>query len=310
MTTSEQRLGFVGVGAMGGPMVRCLARSGRHVMVHDRDPRRVHELAGVAGVEAASDLAALRATDTVVTMLPDSDAVESVVAQLLEVLRPGTLIIDMGSSEPARTVALAERAHGAALELVDAPVSGGVARARTGELAIMFGGSPEQLDRCQPLLAVLGSTITRVGPVGAGHAMKALNNLLSAIGLAAAGEVIEVGRRFGLRPEVMLDVLNHSTGRNHATENKIAQFVLPESFDSGFALRLMVKDITIAAGLAADTGVATPIADACVEAWRRAAELLPPDADHTWMAAVPRLVIARGATGWSSSAPGRPRRGP
>ena len=154
----------------------------------------------------------------------------------------------------------------------------------------MFGGNPDLLDRCRPLLQALGSTITHVGPVGAGHAMKALNNLLSAIGLAAAGEVLEVGRRFGLRPEVMLDVLNHSTGRNHATETKIARFVLSERYDSGFALRLMVKDVAIAAGLAVGTGVATPIADACVAAWRAAAAVLPPDADHTRMAGVPRLA--------------------
>jgi len=290
VTARDQLVGFVGAGAMGGPMVRRLAGSGRRVVVHDRDARRLEELAGAAGVEAAADLAALHAAGVVVTMLPDGDAVESVVARLLDVLRPGALVVDMSSSEPARTVALAERARAAGLELVDAPVSGGVARAVTGDLAIMFGGGPDLLDRCRPLLQALGSTITHVGPVGAGHAMKALNNLLSAIGLAAAGEVIEVGRRFGLRPEVMLDVLNHSTGRNHATETKIARFVLSERFDSGFALRLMVKDVAIAAGLAAGTGVATPIADACGAAWRAAAAVLPPDADHTWMAAVPRLA--------------------
>jgi 3-hydroxyisobutyrate dehydrogenase len=290
VTAGDQLVGFVGAGAMGGPMVRRLAGSGRRLVVHDRDAGRLEELAGAAGVEAATDLAALHAAGVVLAMLPDSDAVESVVARLLDVLRPGALVIDMGSSEPGRTVALAERARAAGLDLVDAPVSGGVARAVTGDLTIMFGGSPDLLDRCRPLLQALGSTITHVGPVGAGHAMKALNNLLSAIGLAAAGEVIEVGRRFGLRPEVMLDVLNRSTGRNHATETKIARFVLSERFDSGFALRLMVKDVAIAAGLAAGTGVATPIADACVAAWRAAAAVLPPDADHTWMAAVPRLA--------------------
>jgi 3-hydroxyisobutyrate dehydrogenase len=141
---------------------------------------------------------------------------------------------------------------------------------------------------------VIGSTIVPTGPVGSGHAMKALNNLLSAVGLAAATEVVEVGRRFGLDPAVMLDVLNHSTGRNHATENKVAQFVLSGTFASGFALQLMVKDIATAVALAHAQGVPIPIGEACLALWSEAADVLPADADHTRIAMLPAGTAGRG----------------
>jgi 3-hydroxyisobutyrate dehydrogenase len=224
-------------------------------------------------------------------MLPDSDAVEQVAlgqGGLFDVLEAGALVLDMGSSVPRRTVALARRAAEAGLELADAPVSGGLAKACSGELTAMFGGTPEQLERCRPALDAMTATVVPMGPVGSGHAMKALNNVMSATGLSIACEVIEVGRRFGLDPDLMVEVLNGSTGRNHATETKVRQFVLSESFDSGFLLRLMLKDLRIAADLADDVGAATPLADACRELWAGAAEVLPADADQTRIAELPR----------------------
>src|SRR5262249_14242565 len=157
-----------------------------------------------------------------ILMLPSSAAISSVMDDgvagpgLLGLLAPGTLIIDMSSSEPSKTVELAGRAAGRGLLFVDAPVSGGKARAITGGLAIMAGGSDEAVEAALPLLSAMGSTVDRTGAVGSAHAMKALNNLLSAIGLAAASEVLAVGKKFGLEPSVMVDILNRSTGRNHA----------------------------------------------------------------------------------------------
>lgn len=286
---SAGRVGFVGVGAMGGPMIERIAAAGIEVVAHDVDGVRLREVAGRQGVIAAPSLDGLRGLEMAVCMLPSSAEVERVVSPegLFGLLAPGALILDMGSSDPRRTVALAGAADGAGMELVDAPVSGGVARARTGELTVMFGGGPAQLERCRPVLGAVSATIVEVGGVGAGHAMKALNNLLSAIGMAAAGEVVEVGRRFGLDPARMLEVINSSTGRNHATETKMAQFVLSGTFASGFALRLMLKDVGIAVDLARDEGASTPLAEACLERWREAAELFPPDADHTRIAQLP-----------------------
>jgi 3-hydroxyisobutyrate dehydrogenase len=192
----------------------------------------------------------------------------------------------MGSSDPRSTVALARAAADVDIEYVDSPVSGGVKRAHAGDLTIMFGGPDSQLERVRPLLDAVGSKVISTGGVGSAHAMKALNNLLSAIGLAGALEVIEVGRRFGLDPHMMVEVLNGSSGQNNATKAKVAQFVLSETFDSDFALRLMLKDVATAISLARDVNAATSLGDACLALWSSAADQLPPNADHTAIGSV------------------------
>lgn len=281
---------FIGLGAMGAPMAARLSAAGHRLSVCDAEPVRTAAVAADIGAAALApdDLVTAAAqVRTVVLMLPDSPAVETVLqgpGGLLHALSPGTTVLDMGSSRPTSTVALAAAADDLAVALLDAPVSGGVAKARTGELAIMVGGRAHDLAQVQSVLAVLG-TVTHVGRAGAGHAMKALNNLLSAIGLAAASEVLAVGASFGLEPAVMLAVLNGSTGRNHATEVKMERFVLSRSFDSGFALRLMVKDLRTALDLAHDTGTPVPLGAGCLEQWTAAARALGPDADHTEIAA-------------------------
>jgi 3-hydroxyisobutyrate dehydrogenase len=285
------QVGFVGAGAMGSQMIARLASAGWDVLVYDIDPARRRDLARMGGVSEAPSLRDLNAVSLVICMLPSSDQVDDVVAGrdgLVDVLPKGALIVDMSSSDPRRTVTLAGKAREHGIDLVDAPVSGGVAKARTGDLTIMFGGGDDSLARCRPALEAIGSAIVPVGAVGNGHAMKALNNLLSATGLAAAGEVIEIGRRFGLDPAVMLQVLNSSTGRNHATQNKIAQFVLSETFSSGFGLRLMAKDVSIAVNLGREEGVSMPLSEACRTVWHDAAETLPADSDHTRVAVLPR----------------------
>ncbi|RZU34160.1 NAD(P)-dependent oxidoreductase [Blastococcus saxobsidens] len=281
---------FLGLGAMGSPMATLLAGAGHSLAVHDVDPERTVSLARTieaTAVAAAGLRDAAASAGTVVLMLPDSPAVESVLDGpdgLLAVMARGSTVVDMGSSRPASTVTLAAGARSRGIALVDAPVSGGVARARTGELAIMAGGEPADVDRVHALLSALGEPV-HVGPAGAGHAMKALNNLLSAVGLAAASEVLAIGSNFGLDPAVMLDVLNGSTGRNHATEVKMARFVLSGTFDSGFAMRLMVKDLRTALDLAHDTGTPSPLSAGCLEQWIAAAQDREAGADHTEIAA-------------------------
>ncbi len=283
-------VGFVGLGAMGGPMVTQLAQHGVRTVVFDVDAAKGRRLAEVPGIQVAASLGELDGAELAICMLPNSAIVEHVVADdggLLDVLAPGTLIVDMSSSDPRRTVELASTVAARGLELVDAPVSGGVRQASVGELTVMFGGTVEQLERIRPVLQALASRIVRVGDVGAAHAMKALNNVMSAMGLSIACEVVEVGRRFGLDPHVMLEVLNGSTGRNHATETKVSQYVLSETYDSGFLLRLMLKDLEIAVELAHAVGVDIPLGEACLALWREAAEALPPDADQTRIATLP-----------------------
>jgi hypothetical protein len=174
--------------------------------------------------------------------------------------------------------------------LVDAPVSGGVAGAQSGSLTIMVGGPVDVLDRLRPVLEVLGSHVVHAGEfVGAGHAIKALNNLMSAAHLLASSEALLAGRQFGLDPDVMLSIVNSSSGRSGSTQVKWPKFILPQAYDSGFGLQLMLKDMRIALQLEQEVGVPAPIGQAAVAAWAAAAEDLPAAADHTeiarWLAA-------------------------
>ena len=183
-------------------------------------------------------------------MLPNSDVVEAVLvdAGALDALAPGKVVVDMGSSEPMRTRRLAAEAIGDGVTVVDAPVSGGVRAATAGTLTIMVGGDAATVARVRPILDELGSRVVHVGDAGAGHAVKALNNLMSATHLLATSEAMRTAEAFGLDLAVVLDVVNTSSGRSGSTENKWPNFVLPGTYDSGFALDLMVKDMAIAVG--------------------------------------------------------------
>lgn len=277
-------VGVVGLGAMGGPMAARLARAGYEVSGYDpvADARSRLAAAGGTPVDGLDDLAGV---DVAILMLPTSEIVTEVLLGdgLAAALRPGTLVVDMGSSEPGSTRDLAQRLAGRRLRLVDAPVSGGVRGATAGTLTVMVGGSDGDVAAVRPLLEVLG-TPRHVGPVGAGHALKALNNLLSAVHLWATSEAMTVGQRFGLDPRVMLETINGSSGRSGSTEVKWPNFVLPGTYDSGFALRLMLKDMRIATGLGRGVGIPAVLGETAVDLWARAAADLPETADHTEIA--------------------------
>jgi 3-hydroxyisobutyrate dehydrogenase len=281
------RVLFVGLGVMGLPMAGNLAAADVcDLVVHDVDPSRASAIAGPR-VRAGDPLDEAGHADVLLLMVPSSDVVEKLLLEdgILQRLRPGSIVLDMSSSRPSSTVALAEKATRRKIRFVDAPVSGGQAKALTGELSIMVGGDPDAVDQVRPLLETMGSAIQPTGPTGSGHALKALNNLLSAIGIAGAAEVLATGTKFGLDPKIMLDVINNSTGRNHATQVKFEPYVLSGTFDSGFALSLMVKDLRTALQIAEDTGTPSPVARAVVDAAVHAlADTPEPGADHTVLA--------------------------
>lgn len=278
-------VGFIGVGNMGWPMAANLHRAGFDLRVHDAVKGRAAKFAAQVGGAAATDArAAADGVDVVITILPTSRQVAEVVASIADVLRRGALVIDMSSGAPGVTRTLAEKLAATGVEMIDAPVSGGVARARTGELAIMVGGEAAAVARAEPLLRAMGTTITTVGAIGAGQAMKALNNLVSAGGFLIGIEALMIGQRFGLDPDRMVDVLNSSTGMNNSTQKKFRQFVLSRRFDSGFGIDLMAKDLGIALGIAHETATPSPFSALCRELWAGAATLLEPGSDHTAMA--------------------------
>lgn len=282
-------IGFIGIGNMGWPMAANLVRAGFPVRVYDTASERAHSFVQQEGGAAASGLRDLaERSDAIITMLPNS----AVVARVLEEgddnifagLRPRTVVIEMSSGTPTATQRMAERVAALGGLLVDAPVSGGVLRVRSGELAIMAGGDPAAIDRVLPILQAMGSSVLRTGAVGSAHAMKALNNLVSAGGFLIGVEALLIGQRFGLDPAVMVDVLNASTGMNNSTQKKFKQFVLSRRFDSGFGLDLMVKDLSIALEVGREGGITTPFAALCRELWASAAAVLGAGADHTAMA--------------------------
>ena len=262
-------------------MVRNLRSADHKVHIYDVNPTAVDTLAQETGAVPMASPTDVTGVDAVILMLPNSDIVHSVIGEsdddpagLLHALPAGTLVVDMSSSKPAGTRTEAERLESAGLRMVDAPVSGGPLRAATGQLTIMVGGRDEDVAEVRPILAVLGSAITHTGSVGSAHALKALNNLLSVIGLVGGLEVLAVGKKFGLDPQLMLDVINTSTGRNHATELKIGQQVLSREWNVGFSLALTVKDVATALDLAISEGVDAPVARAAVDICRKALDQL------------------------------------
>jgi 3-hydroxyisobutyrate dehydrogenase len=279
-------VGFVGLGHMGAPMSRRLLASGFEVVGFDVSGTATRCVA-VDGVQVAGDLAEVaRRCTAVVVMLPHSDVVEEVLldGELLATMAAGSMVIDMGSSAPRRTQYLAQRAYEYGHTLVDAPVSGGVAAAETGTLTAMLGGDPTAVERARRIVEVLASRVFHAGEVGAGHAVKALNNLMSATHLMVTSEALIAARAFGLDPRLALDVINESSGRSGSTQNKWPNFILPGTFDSGFSLRLMLKDMRTALDLVHSAGASAPLSESSVALWARAAEELPPAADHTEIA--------------------------
>jgi 3-hydroxyisobutyrate dehydrogenase len=280
-------IGFIGLGKMGAPMAARLCAAGYDLTVLDASADAMATFLSAnqaTPAKTARELAA--SSDVVITMLPTSAIVSQVlhgVDGVLAGLEPDSLVIEMSSGVPAVTQALAEDVQGAGGVLVDAPVSGGVARAITGELAIMVGGPDDAVARATPILQAMGSSILPTGAVGTAHAMKALNNLVSATGLLVSVEALLIGKRFGLDPAVMVDVLNASTGMNNSTQRKLKPFVLSRRFDSGFGLELMVKDLSIALGIARDGQVAAPLSSLTRELWA-AALAMQVGSDHTEIA--------------------------
>ena len=271
----------IGLGNMGVPMGACLIRAGYAATGFDilESARRKFE---TAGGRTANELpATVAAADVAVTVLPDGKIVRETVRAMRPHLRGGVILVEMSSSDPLGTRALGEELIAVGYEFVDAPVSGGVKRAVNGTLSIMVGGDASTIDRVQPLLATLGTSIFRTGPLGSGHAMKALNNYVSAAGLIATVEALQIGRRLGLDPALMTDILNVSSGKNNTTELKLKQFIISETFDDGFPLRLMAKDVRTAGELAHSLDIATPLADVCAGLWDSAAHQLSEKANHT-----------------------------
>jgi len=280
-------VGLIGVGKMGWPMAANLVRAGFSVIPWDSDAAVRERFAREFGTPNPASIGDLAGASVIVTMLPTGAIVrqaltEGGAASLAETLAPGSVVVDMSSSEPIGTQALGDVLARRGVVLIDAPVSGGVARAIDGSLAIMIGSNDDAaVQRAEPVLKAMGQRLFRTGALGSGHAMKALNNLVSATQFGVVSEALIIGRRFGLDPAVMVEIMNASTGRSFATEIPIKQHVLTGTFNTGFALGLMTKDVKIASELADNIGVPSPIGHLVHDLLARAGAEIGPQSDHT-----------------------------
>jgi 3-hydroxyisobutyrate dehydrogenase-like beta-hydroxyacid dehydrogenase len=303
--TTLPSLGFVGLGVMGRPMAAHLGAAGHAMTLFDIAPGRAADVAAtLAGAHAARTPAELAArSDIVVTMVPNGAVVRSLVEDadgLLQGLRPGALLLDTSSSEPWLTEATGRLLAAAGVAMVDAPVSGAEWGAKAAELVFMCGGASADIERVRPLLDRMGKAVFHLGPLGAGHAMKCLNNLVTALNFVAVTEGLAIGKRYGLDPAAMVDVLDQSTGASWISRTHIRQRVLSRSFDDPFKLALMVKDIGIATELARSVDVPVPLSARGAELWRVAAEDAAPDASVSelarWIERMTGTEITAGAT--------------
>jgi 3-hydroxyisobutyrate dehydrogenase len=266
-------VGFIGLGVMGKLMSANLAAGGYAVQSYD--------LNGSGNRKSAQE--AVAGAQVVITMLPDGPTVRKALLSALPGLSAGAVVVDMSSSDPNSTRALEKDLQKKHVLLLDAPVSGSKAGGRDGTLSIMVGGDAAVLKHVRPVLEKMGNRIFHCGPLGAGHATKALSNYIAGSGTVAAFEALIVGKAFGLDPATLVDVLNASAGYNSTTQRKIPQQVLTNAFASGFSAALMTKDIGIAGDIARSVRVPTPYLAATSKLWREALRRLPRGADHIEM---------------------------
>jgi 2-hydroxy-3-oxopropionate reductase len=254
------RVGFIGLGIMGAPMARNLLRAGHALTVHSRTYARVEPLVAVGASPADSPAAVAAAVDAVVTMLPDTPDVEAVVAGprgILEGARPGLLAIDMSTIDPDAARALAERAAGAGVEFLDAPVSGGEQGAIAGTLSIMVGGAAAAVERATPIFAALGRQVTHMGGPGQGQMTKLVNQVIGATTLAAVAEGVVLAAHAGLDPAATIRAIDSGAASSWMLR-ELGPRMQRHDFAPGFMVRLQQKDLRLALAAAQRLGVQLP----------------------------------------------------
>lgn len=290
------RVGFIGIGAIGWPVAGTLIKAGHDVAVFDTDRERVARFAAEFACRLSPSLTEIAAHEFVITMLPTGEIVRDVLivqngGAFRKAVRTGTVVIDMGSSDPLGTRALGVELRHLGVQLVDAPVSKRVAAftssgtpvasATAIPMVIMIGGDKEAVARARPLLADIGDTLFETGALGSAHALKALNNYASAASHVALAEALLAAQRFGLDPKTCIDVINVSTGRSFVSEVLFHKQIDNPDFVAGFSAGLFAKDVKQAADLMEAVGLEAPMARLTRDRWALARDRLGPSADIT-----------------------------
>jgi 3-hydroxyisobutyrate dehydrogenase len=281
---SLMRVSFLGLGAIGAPMAAHLAKPEFDLVVWNRTHEKAKAFAGEHGCKVASTpREAAASADVVITCLPSSKEVHDLMKGedgLLAGLKTGALLIDCTSGDPATSTVITDELRSVGVGFVDAPVSGGVKGAVAGTLTVMCGGEAKNVERARPILETFGKKIVHCGGVGAGDAVKAMNQALLAIHVWSAGEALATLARLGVSAEVALDVINGSSGRSNTSENLFPERVVGRKFPRTFKLALLDKDIDIAARISRENSMKTPLIDLAARLMREAHDELGEDADH------------------------------
>lgn len=280
----KEKVGFIGLGAMGVPMSQRLLEAGYPLVVYDLRKEATEAIVKKGAQGASSPKEVGEKCRKVITIVPNSDAVEQVVfgtGGLLEGMKAGDILIEMTSAYPPSTLKVNEALAAKGVHMIDAPVSGGVVGAVAGTLSVMVGGDEKIFESCRPILSAMGKNLFYIGGIGFGHALKAINNFLSATSLAATSEAIILASQMGISPQRAVEVLQVSTGRSYSTELKIPKFVLPRTFNSGFTLELMHKDLNTVTRMAREYKVPMLLANLVQELYGYSLAHGDKKTDHT-----------------------------
>ncbi|BCQ25414.1 NAD-binding protein [Caballeronia sp. NK8] len=263
-------VGVIGLGNMGRGMARSAQRGGYRVLGFDAAPG-VAEGLQADGIEPRASIAAIAAeADVLILSLPTSAIVEEVVlghGGVASSGRPGLIVVDTTTADPASTKKVAAALAECNIGFVDGPVSGGPKGAATATMTMVLGGSEADVAAVEPILAVISAKRVHVGPVGAGHVTKIINNMLTGVHLLAASEAVRAAQASGVDPEKLVEALNGGSGRNSATLTNYPTWILNDTFDSGFTMKLMRKDVRLAMALLDGVHANAPIAQEAGRLW-------------------------------------------
>lgn len=288
------KIGFIGLGAMGYPMARHLAKE-HEVAVWNRTREKAERHAREHGTTLAGELADCANVDAIITILPTSREVDEIVDQLEPHLKPGTLWIDATSGDPNVSRETARRLAGKGVEFVDAPVTGAVVGAENATLTIMIGGTPENFERAKEILRLNGKTLIHVGPVGAGHAIKVLTNTIMGATVWITSECMLLAKQFGIDMKTALEVTNAGSGRSNASENLLPKRLRDGEWPLVFKLLHHDKDIRIAASLSHQQHAATPMLALTQHLFSSALHQLGDGADYIEVA---KIIAQMNGTTW------------
>lgn len=280
-------IGFIGLGKMGMPMAKNLLDHGFNVYGTDVDEEALVELRNF-GAKTGKLSNWIHDVEYIILMLPSSKIVNRVIEDIVasysttnQGMKKPLTLVDMSSSYPTDTRRNAEILEQQHINLVDAPVSGGVSKAINGTLTIMVGGELPAFEKCKRFLTAMGENIFHVGPIGSGHLIKAINNYLSATHLLASCEAVQLLEFFNVNPETAINVINQSSGRSGSTEFKFPNFILNDAYNSGFSLELLKKDVEMASQLFLESDAATSLPNIIAQKYKEASNALVNEADHT-----------------------------